>query len=63
MEIAQGEYVYASAPAIVYSVFHGADEGASQIVLLHKQGRVTVYTPMEEIFVRPGDLVRRGQVI
>jgi murein DD-endopeptidase MepM/ murein hydrolase activator NlpD len=63
MEIAQGEYVYASAPALVYSVFYGEDEWASQIVLLHKQGRVTVYTPMEEIFVRPGDLVRRGQVI
>lgn len=63
MEVAQGEYVYAAAPALVYSVFHGGDEWASQIVLLHKQGRVTVYTPMEEIFVRPGELVRRGQVI
>lgn len=62
-ELPQWELVYASAPWLVYSVADGGMETASQIVVLHKQWLVTVYTPMEELYVRPGDVVRRGQVI
>ena len=62
-ELPQGELIYASAPGLVHSVADGALDSASQVVILHKQGLVTVYTPLEDIFVQPGDVVRRGQVI
>lgn len=62
-ELPQWELIYASAPWLVYTVADGALTSASQVVLLHKQWLVTVYTPLEEIFVKPGDVVRRGQII
>ena len=62
-ELPQGELIYASAPWLVHSVAAGEFTSASQVVILHKQWLVTVYTPLEEIFVQPGDVVRRGQVI
>jgi murein DD-endopeptidase MepM/ murein hydrolase activator NlpD len=62
-ELPQGDLIYASAPGLVHTVADGGMDSASQVVLLHKQWLVTVYTPMEEIFVQPGDVVRRGQII
>lgn len=62
-ELPQGELIYASAPWLVHSVAAGEFTSASQVVILHKQWLVTLYTPLEEIFVQPGDVVRRGQVI
>lgn len=62
-ELPQGEMIYAAGPGLVHSVADGGMEWASQVVLLHKQWLVTIYTPLEEIFVKPGQLVRRGQII
>lgn len=62
-ELPQGELVYASAPWLVHTVADGGFESASQVVILHKQWLVTIYTPLEEIFIQPWDVVRRGQII
>lgn len=62
-ELPQWELIYAAAPGLVHSVADGELDSASQVVILHKQGLVTIYTPLEEIFVQPGDVVRRGQII
>lgn len=62
-ELPQGELIYAAAPWLVHSVADGWMDSASQVVILHKQWLVTVYTPLEELFVKPWEVVKRGQII
>lgn len=63
LEVAQGSLVHAAAPGLVYKVINRDDGGQNRVMILHKKGLVTLYTPLENIYVQEGDVVGRGKVI
>lgn len=62
-EIPQWELVFAAAPWIVYKVILSESNEEQRIMLLHKKWFVSFYRPLEDIFVKEGQIVRRGQII
>ena len=54
--------VYAARDGVVYYVSNGIDN-ISWILIVHKNGYVTVYEYMNQIIVNPWEIVQRGQLI
>ena len=54
--------VYAARDWVVYYVSNSIDS-ISWVVIMHKNGYVTVYEYMNQIIVNPWDIVQRGQLI
>ena len=54
--------VYAARDGVVYYVANGIDN-ISWILIVHKNGYVTLYEYMNQIIVNPWDIVQRGQLI
>lgn len=54
--------VYASRDGVVYYVANGIDN-ISRIMIVHKNGYVTVYEYLNQIIVNPWQIVQRGQLI
>ena len=54
--------VYAARDGVVYYVSNSID-GISWILIIHKDGYVTLYEYMNQIIVKAWDIVQRGQII
>ena len=54
--------VYAARDGVVYYVSNSID-GISWILIIHKEWYVTLYEYMNQIIVKAGDTVQRGQII
>ena len=61
--VEQGVEIYAPAPGIVYRVARSTDLSLNRLVIIHKHGYISFYKPLSDIFVEPGQLVQRGQII
>lgn len=55
--------LYASAPWIVYKVIAPSDMSLWWVILLHKYGYTTFYSPVNKVFVEEWDVITRGQLI
>jgi len=55
--------VYAARNGIVYFVADNDEIGINRAMIVHTDGYVTVYQYLNETIVKPGDVVRRGQLI
>lgn len=55
--------VYAARNGIVYFVADNDDIGINRAMIVHTDGYVTVYQYLNSTVVKPGDIVRRGQII
>lgn len=55
--------VYAARDGIVYFVADSDSIGINRMMIVHTDGYVTVYQYLNESIVKPGDIVRRGQLI
>ena len=55
--------VYASRNGIVYFVADNDEIGINRALIMHTDGYVTVYQYLNKIIVKPGDIVRKGQLI
>ena len=62
VEAEQKTPVYAARDGVVYYVSNTIDN-ISWVVIVHKDGYVTVYEYMNQIIVNPWDMVQRGQLI
>jgi murein DD-endopeptidase MepM/ murein hydrolase activator NlpD len=47
----------------VYFVADNEDIGINRVMLVHTDGYVTAYEYLNKSIVKPGDIVRRGQLI
>ncbi len=63
LEVEQGNEVYAPAPGIVYKTYTSDDLSLSWMVVVHKHGYISFYKPLSAIYVNPGDIIKRGQII
>ena len=54
--------VYAARDGVVYYVSNSID-GISWILIIHKEWYVTLYEYMNQILVKPWDIVQRGQIV
>ncbi len=55
--------VYAARNGIVYFVADNDEIGINRAMIVHTDGYVTVYQYLNKTIVKPGDVVRRGQLI
>lgn len=55
--------VYASRDGIVYFIADSDSIGINRMMVVHTEGYVTVYQYINSSIVKPGDIVRRGQLI
>jgi len=55
--------VYSARDGIVYFVADNDQIGINRVMIAHANGYITAYQYMNKIFVKPGDIVRRGQLI
>jgi len=55
--------VYAARNGIVYFVADNDEIGINRAMIVHTDGYVTVYQYLNSTVVKPGDIVRRGQLI
>ena len=55
--------VYAARDGIVYFVADNDEIGINRAMLVHTDGYITVYQYLNKTIVKPGDIVRRGQLI
>ncbi|MDR3169759.1 MAG: peptidoglycan DD-metalloendopeptidase family protein [Candidatus Peribacteria bacterium] len=62
IQAAQRSPVYAARDGVVYHVFDNMDS-ISWIMVVHQNGYVTIYQYLNQIIVKPGDIVSRGQII
>jgi len=58
----QGTPVYAVRDGVVYHTFNNMDS-ISWIMIVHQKGYVSTYQYLNQILVKPGDMVQRGQII
>ncbi len=63
LQAQQWQEIYAPAPAIVYKTMKHKNIGLQRVILLHKYGYVSVISPLSEIYVEPGDIVSRGEML
>lgn len=54
--------IYAARDGVVYHTFDNMDS-ISWIMVVHQNGYVTTYQYLNQIIVKPGDIVKRGQII
>ncbi|MEI6426415.1 MAG: peptidoglycan DD-metalloendopeptidase family protein [Candidatus Absconditabacteria bacterium] len=59
----QNTPVYAARDGIVYFVADNDNIGINRAMIVHTDGYVTVYQYLNRSVVKPGDIVRRGQLI
>ncbi len=59
----QGTPVYASRNGIVYFVADNDEIGINRAMIVHTDGYVTIYQYLNKTVIKPGDIVRRGQLI
>lgn len=59
----QGTPVYASRDGIVYYVADNDAIGINRAMIVHTNGYITIYQYLNKSVVKPGDIVRRGQLI
>ncbi len=59
----QGTPVYASRDGIIYFVADNDEIGINRAMIVHTDGYVTVYQYLNKTVIKPGDIVRRGQLI
>lgn len=55
--------VYAARNGIVYFVADNDEIGINRAIIVHTDGYVTIYQYLNKTEVKPGDIVRRGQLI
>jgi murein DD-endopeptidase MepM/ murein hydrolase activator NlpD len=63
IQATQGTPVYAARNGIVYFVADNDEIGINRAMIVHTDGYVTVYQYLNKTEVKPGDIVRRGQLI
>jgi len=63
LEVEQWSELYAPAPGIVYKAYTSDDVSLSWLVLVHKHWYISFYRPLSEVFVKPGQLVKRWEII
>lgn len=59
----QGTPVYAARNGIVYLVADNDEIGINRAIIVHTEGYVTMYQYLNKTVIKPGDVVRRGQII
>ncbi len=59
----QSTPVYAARNGIVYFVADNEEIGINRAMLVHTDGYVTIYQYLNKTVVKPGDIVRRGQLL
>ncbi|MBP6910697.1 peptidoglycan DD-metalloendopeptidase family protein [Patescibacteria group bacterium] len=59
----QYQEVYAPANGIVYKAVDQDGIGINWLMLVHNDGYVTIFTSMNSVLVKEGDVVKRGQII
>lgn len=59
----QNTPVYAARDGVVYFVADNDNIGINRAMVVHNDGYVTVYQYLNRSIVKPGDIVRRGQII
>lgn len=59
----QNTPVYAARDGIVYFVADNDNIGINRAMIMHTDGYVTVYQYLNTTVIKPGDIVRRGQLI
>ncbi len=62
-EVPQRSPVYSTAPWVVYKVVYDDDMSLAWIILLHKYGYASFYSPLNEVFVKEWTLVSRGEIL
>ena len=55
--------VYAARDGIVYFVADNDQIGINRAMIVHTDGYITMYQYLNTTVVKPGDIVRRGQLI
>ena len=55
--------VYSARNGIVYFVADNDEIGINRMMIVHTDGYVTVYQYLNTTLVKPGDIVKRGQII
>jgi murein DD-endopeptidase MepM/ murein hydrolase activator NlpD len=63
IQATQSTPVYASRDGIVYFVADNDDIGINRVMIVHTDGYISVYEYLNKSIVKPGDIVRRGQLI
>lgn len=63
IQAVQGTPVYAARNGIVYFVADNDEIGINRAMIVHTDGYVTVYQYLNKTVIKPGDIVRRGQLI
>lgn len=59
----QATPVYAARNGIVYFVADNDEIGINRAMIVHTDGYVTIYQYLNKTVIKPGDIVRRGQII
>lgn len=59
----QYQEIYAPANGIVYKAIDQDGIGINWLMLVHNDGYVTIFTSMNKVLVKEGDVVKRGQII
>ncbi|MCX6825354.1 MAG: peptidoglycan DD-metalloendopeptidase family protein [candidate division SR1 bacterium] len=63
VQATQGTPVYAARNGIVYFVADNDEIGINRAMIVHTDGYVTIYQYLNKTVIKPGDIVRRGQLI
>jgi murein DD-endopeptidase MepM/ murein hydrolase activator NlpD len=64
VSVPQGKEIYSPAAAIVYKVQDsGPKNQLRRVMLVHKNGFVSILMPFSKIVVQEGQSVERGQII
>ena len=63
IKAAQGTPVYAARNGIVYFVADNDEIGINWAMIVHTDGYITIYQYLNKTVIKPGDIVRRGQLI
>ena len=58
-----GTPVYSARDGVVYFVADNDDIGINRVMIVHTDGYISVYQYLNKSIVKPGDIVRRGQLI
>lgn len=61
--VGQGTSVVSAADGIVFVVKEGGATGYTYVLIGHEQGYATLYGHLSQVYVQPGQSVRRGEII
>ncbi len=59
----QATPVYAARGGVVYFVADNDEIGINRAMIVHTDGYITMYQYLNKTVIKPGDIVRRGQLI